>query len=122
MSAEEKDIRDFLNKARSVNPFMRFKCGKGACDDTYIVEVSGADGCMDEEPYSRMEFDFTNRFEEEHPYYLVLFVNECDAVGIVHPLFSVGYDDIPSYTYSSPAFGVSCEGHNYYSDYYLLAA
>lgn len=122
MNAEEKDIRDFLIKAIEANPSMRFKCGKGACDDTYIVEVSGPEGCIDEEPYSRMEFDFTNMFEAEHPYYLVLFVPEGDSVGIVCPLFSVGYDDIPSYTYASPAFGVSCEDQDYYSDYCLLVA
>lgn len=121
MSTEEKDIRDFLRKAREVNPSLKFKLGKGACEDTYIVEVSCPEGCMDEEPYSRMEFDFMNWFEKEHPYYFVLFVPEGDAVGIVHPLFSVGYDDIPSYVYSDSSFGVDSVDF-YYSDDYSSAA
>lgn len=122
MNDEEKDIRDFLFKARRVNQSLKFKCGKGACDDTYIIEVSGPEGCMDEEPYSRMEFDFMNKFEEEHPYYMVLFVPDGDMAGIVHELFSIGHDDIASYTYSPSSFGINCEEQDYYSEYYSLAA
>lgn len=121
MSTEEKDIRDFLRSAREINPALSFKCGKGACDDTYIVEVSGPEGCMDEEPYSRMEFDFTNRFEKEHPYYFVLFVPEGDSVGIVRHLFSVGYDDMPSYVYPDSLFDVDCVDSYYLIDYSLAA-
>lgn len=121
MSTEEKDIRDFLCEARKVNTRLKFKCGKGACDDTYIVEVSGPDGCMDEEPYSRMEFDFTTRFEKEHPYYFILFVPEGDMAGIVHPLFSVGYEEGANYVYSDSLFGGNCL-NSYYSENYSLAA
>lgn len=122
MSNEEKDIRVFLNEVRESHPNMKFKCGFGACDDTYIVEVEAPEGSMDEEPYSRMEFDFTNTFETKHPYYFILFVPKGDMVGIVRPLFSVGYDDVPSYVYSDPLFEGYCEDSYYSDNYYSLAA
>ena len=49
---------------------------------------------MDDEPYSRMELDFLNKFEDEHPYYMVLFVPEGDPANIILPLFSIGHNVI----------------------------
>ena len=118
MTKEAKYIQDFLNKVRVLNPDMKFKCGFGACDDTYIVEVEAPEGSMDKEPYSRMEFDFINTFESENPYYLILFVPKGDMVGIEHLLFSVGYEDVPYYAPNNRNFQYEAEpwmdsGHNY---------
>ena len=124
MSNEEKDILAFLNKVRELNPNMKFKCGFGACDDTYIVEVEAPEGSMDEEPYSRMEFDFTNTFEAEHPYYFILFVPKGDMVGIESVLFSVGYENVYDTSYSSlmPSFDFSCNEWQSSIDNYAIAA
>lgn len=96
MDKQLNNIRNFLKDMHRQFPTMRFRCGMGATDGMFIVEVIPSKE-YNNESYSRMEVDFCEQFEKEFPCNLLLFVPEGDMCSPDKIFFSVGDEDTPCY-------------------------
>lgn len=97
MDEKLKEIRGFLVYANGMFPNLKFRCGYGATNHTYIVEVKPLSEFDHNEEYARMELQFTDSFENWYKDMDLIFVSDNDLCRIEEVLFMIGYDDDPQF-------------------------
>lgn len=83
-------IKSFLISANDLFPDLKFRCGFGSTEHTYIVEVSPLAEFNNNEDYAKMERDFSISFQEEYRGDDVIFVAEDDLIEVRDIVFVIG--------------------------------
>ena len=92
MDERLNEIRSFLIEMYNEYPALKFKCGYGSSNTTYIVEVEPFSEYNNEE-YAKRELEFCNSFESRNIDYDIIFVSEGDICKVKDIIFKIGYDD-----------------------------
>ena len=59
-------IKSFIISANELFPVLKFRCGFGSTEHTYIVEVKPLEEFNNNEDYAKMERDFCVSFQKEY--------------------------------------------------------
>lgn len=89
-----KEIKSFLETAHNQFKSLKFKVGYGCSKTTYIVDVCPLEEFKNNEDYAKMEIDFCDSFEEQHPEYTIIFVSEGSVCKVTDPILSIGYNPL----------------------------
>lgn len=94
-------IKYFIISANELFPVLKFRCGFGSTEHTYIVEVKPLEEFNNNEDYAKMERDFCVSFQKEYNEDDVIFVSEDDLIAVKDVIFAIGE---PQYCESNITF------------------
>lgn len=104
MQERINEIKEFLIEVNRRFPDLKFKCGHGSSEHTYIVEVYPLSEFNNNEIYAKMELDFSYSFEDKYKECDIIFVSEEDICKVEYVLFEIGYGSPIEYKKNNTIF------------------
>lgn len=92
MDEKIERIKAFLIEMNSRFSTLKFRCGYGSSNHTFIIEVTPLSEFDTNEEYVKEEFNFATHFDLDYLDYDIIFVSEDGAYKVENVLFEIGYD------------------------------
>lgn len=92
MDEKIERIKAFLIEMNSKFDALKFKCGYGSSNHTFIIEVTPLSEFNTNEEYAKEEFNFATQFDIDYLDYDIIFVSEDGVCKVEKVLFEIGYD------------------------------
>ena len=83
---------------------LKFRCGHGSSNHTFIIEVAPLSEFNNNEDYAKEELCFATQFDIDYADYDIIFVSEEDVCKAQDILFEIGYDSPIEYKKNNTIF------------------
>ncbi|WP_148335638.1 hypothetical protein [Bacteroides neonati] len=97
-------IKIFLIEMNSQFKKLKFRCGYGSSNHTFIIEVKPLSEFNNNENYAKEEFLFTTQFDIDYSDYDIIFVSEEGLCKVNDVLFEIGYESPIEYKKNNQIF------------------
>lgn len=97
-------IKAFLIEMNSKFNNLKFRCGYGSSNHTFIIEVTPLSEFNNNEDYAKEELRFTTQFDIDYADYDIIFVSEEDICKVQDAILEIGYDSQIEYKKNNTIF------------------